>query len=202
MAKPVIYIDPQKAYELDREIAKTKKVKDQNLSLQKPMIIIDPQKACDLDRHLALQKLYYQPEGLYQNVKGLWDTCKKAGHNFLFNDIKKWLNSQAMYQIFRPSPRQIPYASYSKITKPNTVHQCDLIEIPYDVDTDSLDDDPIFYYVLLVIDCATRYKDFIFLTSKSSEEVAEAFKSIYDNPDNPLNWPRLLQCDEGREFMG
>ena len=97
MAKPVIYIDPQKAYELDREIAKTKKVKDQNLSLQKPMIIIDPQKACDLDRHLALQKLYYQPESLYQNVKRLWDTCKKAGHNFLFNDIKKWLNNQAMY---------------------------------------------------------------------------------------------------------
>ncbi|CAG8829200.1 20638_t:CDS:1, partial [Dentiscutata erythropus] len=52
------------------------------------------------------------------------------------------------------------------------------------------------------IDCATRYKDFVFLTSKSSEEVAEAFKSIYDNPDNSLNWPRLLQSDQGREFMG
>jgi len=74
------------------------------------------------------------------------------------------------------------------------VHQCDLIEIPYDedVDTNLLDNGsspPIYYYVLLVIDCTTRYKDFIFLTSKSSEEVVEAFKSIYDNPDNPLNWP-------------
>src|SRR6185312_13095684 len=107
-----------------------------------------------------------------------------------------------MYQIFRPSLRQIPYASYSKITKPNTVHQCDLIKIPYDVDTDSLDDDPIFYYVLLIIDCATRYKDFIFLISKSSEEVAKAFKSIYNNPDNPFNWPQLLQCDESCEFIG
>jgi len=88
--------------------------------------------------------------------------------------------------------------------KPNTVHQCDLIEISYDedVDTNLLDDDPIYYYVLLVIDCATTYKDFIFLTSKSSEEVAEAFKSIYDNPDKPLNWPRKLQCDKGTEFMG
>ena len=75
-----------------------------------------------------------------------------------------------MYQIFRPSPKHIPYASYSKITKPNTVYQCDLIEIPYDedVDTNLLDDSPIYYYVLLVIDCATRYKDFIFLISKSS----------------------------------
>ncbi len=96
-----------------------------------------------------------------------------------------------MYQIFHPSPKHIPYASYFKITKSNTVHQCDLIEIPYDkdIDTNLLDDGLIFYYVLLVIDCVTRYKDFIFLTSKSSEEVAEAFKSIYDNPDKPLNWP-------------
>jgi len=95
-----------------------------------------------------------------------------------------------MYQIFHPLPKHIPYASYSRITKLNTVHQCDLIEISYDdVKLDLLDDSPIFYYVLLVIDCATRYKDFTFLTLKSSAEVAEAFKSIYDNSGKPLNWP-------------
>ncbi|CAI2185213.1 17818_t:CDS:2, partial [Funneliformis geosporum] len=43
--------------------------------------------------------------------------------------------------------------------------------------TNLLDDGPIFYYVLLIIDYVTRFKDFVFLTSKSSEEVAEAFKS-------------------------
>ena len=36
-----------------------------------PVIYIDPQKAHDLDRHLALQKLYYHPEGFYQNTKRL-----------------------------------------------------------------------------------------------------------------------------------
>ncbi|CAG8654311.1 13840_t:CDS:2, partial [Gigaspora rosea] len=135
--KPLIYIDPRKAYKLDQEITKRKKVKDRNLALQKPTILIDSQKACNLDRHLALQKLYYQPEGLYQNVKRLWDACKKADYNFLFNDIKKWLDGQAMYQIFRPPPKNIPYASYSKITKPNSVHQCDLIEILYNEDVDT-----------------------------------------------------------------
>ena len=150
-----------------------------------------------------MQKLYYHPEGLYQNVKGLWDACKKADYSFLFTDVKKWLENQAMYQIFRPSPKHIPYASYSKITKPNTVHQCDLIEIPYDEDanTNLLDDDLIYYYVLLVINCAIRYKDFVFLTSKSSEEVAEAFKSIYDNSDNSPNWLQKMQCDNSTEFI-
>ena len=122
----------------------------------------DPQKAHDFDRHLTLQKLYYRPEGLYQNTKGLWDTCKKVSYSFPFTDVKKWLDRQAMYQIFRLSPKHIPYASYSKIMKPNTVHQCDLIKISYDedVNTNLLDDGggpPIYYYVLLVIDCATRY---------------------------------------------
>src|SRR5947199_8005963 len=130
------------------------------------------------------------------NVRG-------PGYSFSFIDVKKWLEGQAMYQIFCPSSKHIPYASYSKITKPNTVHQCDLIEIPYDEDanTNLLDDDLIYYYVLLVIDCVTRYKDFVFLTSKSSEEVAEAFKNIYDNSNNPLNWPQKLQCDKGTEFI-
>ncbi len=85
------------------------------------LIYIDPQKAHDLDRNLALQKLYYQPEGLYQNIKGLWDACKKTRHTILFTDVKKWLDRQAMYQIFRPLPKHIPYISYSRITKLNTV---------------------------------------------------------------------------------
>ena len=57
----LIYINPQKAQELDQVIKE-----------QKPTIFIDPQKVQELDRHLALQKLYYYPEGFYQNVKGLW----------------------------------------------------------------------------------------------------------------------------------
>ncbi|RIA95035.1 hypothetical protein C1645_817279 [Glomus cerebriforme] len=116
MGELIIYINPQKAQDLDQLIAK-----------QKPIIFIDFQKAYNLDRHLTLQKLYYYPKGLYQNVKGLWDAF---------------------------------------------------------------------------VDCMIRYKDFIFLTSKSSEEVAEAFKSIYNNADNPLTWPYKFQCDEGRKFIG
>ncbi|CAG8766035.1 13088_t:CDS:1, partial [Cetraspora pellucida] len=36
----------------------------------------------------------------------------------------------------------------------------------------------------------------------SSSEVADAFRNIYKNSNNHLIYPRLLQCDEGHEFMG
>ena len=40
-----------------------------------PVIYIDPQRARDLDREIALQKLYYRPEGYYQNAERLRDAC-------------------------------------------------------------------------------------------------------------------------------
>ena len=57
--------------------------------MEELVIYINPQKAHDLDWHLALQKLYYRPEGLYQNIKGLWNACKKASYSFPFTNVKK-----------------------------------------------------------------------------------------------------------------
>ncbi|CAG8823082.1 30493_t:CDS:2, partial [Racocetra persica] len=36
---------------------------------------------------------------------------------------------------------------------------------------------------------------------QNSSEVAKAFKKIYNNPDIPLIWSNLLQCNDDREFM-
>ena len=56
--------------------------------------------------------------------------------------------------------------------------------------------------VLNIIDCASRYKASVPLTSKNAREVAKAFRKKYGDRNNPLIWPKLLQCDGGREFMG
>ncbi|GES88858.1 hypothetical protein RCL_jg16607.t1 [Rhizophagus clarus] len=37
---------------------------------------------------------------------------------------------------------------------------------------------------------------------RNSSEVARAFRKVYGAQNNPLTWPKLLQCDGGREFMG
>ena len=58
----------------------------------------------------------------------------------------------------------------------------------------------VYKNALTVVDVASRYKAAEPLTSKESDEVSKAFQRIYRR--GPLKWPRLLQVDPGREFMG
>ena len=53
---------------------------------------------------------------------------------------------------------------------------------------------------LTVVDVASRYKEAEPLTTKEAKEVAAALERIYSR--GPLKWPKLLQVDPGREFMG
>ena len=46
----------------------------------------------------------------------------------------------------------------------------------------------------------SRYKEAEPIISKSSDQVAQAFQEIYKR--SLLTWPKLLQVDPGREFMG
>ena len=57
-----------------------------------------------------------------------------------------------------------------------------------------------YKYALTVVDVAARYKEAEPLTSKGATEVADALSRIYKR--GPLKWPKLLQVDPGREFMG
>jgi len=57
-----------------------------------------------------------------------------------------------------------------------------------------------YKYTLTVVDIASRFKEAEPLSSKEFAEVASAFQKIYKR--SLLKWPRLLQVDPGREFMG
>ena len=94
-----------------------------------------------------------------------------------------------------PPPKHIPRVSYGKITRPNCVHQCDIMFLTHDHYRGKT-----YKAVLNIIDCASRYKASVPLTSKNAHEVAKAFRKKYGDRNNPLTWPELLQCDSGREF--
>ena len=55
-----------------------------------------------------------------------------------------------------------------------------------------------YKYALNIVDVASRYKGSYQLTTKNSKEVAQAFQWIYEN--TPLNYPKTLIVDDGKEF--
>src|SRR5438128_1247705 len=163
--------------------------------MSNPSIIIDPNEAHDIEKNLILREIYYRPTGYFSNAKTLRDTCKKKGYKFKLSEIKKWLTNQSEWQKYVPSPKNILRVSYGKISRPNCVHQADILFLTHDRYKSKK-----WIAVLNIIDVASRFKASVPLMSKKSSEVAKAFRKIYDDSRNPLTYPRLLQCDGGTEF--
>ena len=107
---------------------------------------------------------------------------------------KDWLKRQAIWQIYLPAPRRVPRQRFD-VAVPNEVHQADLLFLPHDRVGRKT-----FCYALTVVDVASRYKKAQPLTSKTAAEIADGLARIYKR--SPLRWPKLLQVDPGREFMG
>ena len=109
------------------------------------------------------------------------------------DEAKKWLQKQAIWQIYLPAPKYIPRPHWV-VDKPNQIHQADLLFLPHDRVGRKT-----YKYALVVVDVASRYKDAEPLTSKESREISNAFEKIYSRK---LKYPKTLIVDPGREFMG
>jgi len=139
-----------------------------------------------------LQRIYYSPKGYW---RGLAAVKKLAAAAKVSEQVARdWLKRQAIWQIYLPAPRHIPRPMFDE-DKPNAVHQADLLYLPHDRVGRRT-----YKYALTMVDVASRYKEAEPLTDKTAAEVATALGRIYKR--GPLTWPRLLQVDPGREFMG
>ena len=128
-----------------------------------------------------------------RDVSAIDKLAKEAGVSK--EKAKAWLKKQTVWQIYLPSPKYIPRAKFS-VSAPNEVHQADLLFLLHDRPGKGK---KLYKYALTVVDVASRYKEADPLSSKESGEVAKAFEKIYSRV---LKWPKLLQVDPGREFMG
>ena len=134
-----------------------------------------------------LSKIYYSSKGFWKGQSAI----KKLSEAAKVSEIlaKEWLKKQAIWQIYLPAPRKIPNQKFN-ITKPNEIHQADLLFLPHDRVRKMT-----FKYAI-----ASRYKAAEALTSKYSKEISNAFRRIHK--ETPLTYPKFLQVDPGREFMG
>jgi len=177
-----------------------------------PIIQIDSSKARNLDISIDLQKIYYQPSGYQRTAKKLHEASLKAGFDFSLNEVRDWIERQAVHQVHMPRPRYIPRASFSSITTPNEVHQADVLYTRHIKSKRT-----IYLFYLNLVDVASRYKASVpigvtlrgpaqsiknmqgILTSST---IAKCLVKIYDNPENPLIWPKVFLSDRGSEFKG
>ena len=141
---------------------------------------------------IKLSNIYYSTKGYWKGIaaiKKLADAAKVSEQI-----AKSWLSKQAIWQIYLPAPHYIPRPKFD-VSIPNEAHQADLLFLPHDTIRRKT-----YKYALTVVDVASRYKQAEPLMTKNSDEVAAAFNRIYKR--GPLKWPKLLQVDPGREFMG
>ena len=138
-----------------------------------------------------MKRIYYSAKGYWKGHAAIQKLAQEAQVSEA--DAKKWLEKQALWQIYLAPPEYIPRPRWT-VSKPNQVHQADLLFLPHDTFKRKT-----YRYALVVIDVASRYKDAEALTSKESIEIAGCFSKIYSRK---LSWPGVLIVDPGREFMG
>ena len=138
-----------------------------------------------------MEKVYYSTKGYWKGYAAIQKLSKEAGVSE--KDAKEWLEKQALWQIYLAPPDYIPRPRWT-VSKPNQVHQADLLFLPHDTIRGK-----VYRYALVVIDVASRYKDAEALRTKDSGEISKCFSKIYSRR---LSWPGVLAVDPGREFMG
>ena len=141
-----------------------------------------------------LSSIYYSPRGYWKGITAIKKLATASEVSEI--DAQNWLKKQAIWQIYLPAPRKIPRPKFD-IHIPNEVHQADLIYLPHDRLPRGR---KTYKYALTVVDVASRYKEAEPLATKGAKEVATALENIYKR--SLLRWPKTLQVDPGREFMG
>ena len=141
------------------------------------------------------KQIYYSDDGYWRGKSTIQKLSKTLGSTK--EEAEKWLLKQPLYQIYLPSPKYIPRpnASILLFTKPNDIHQADILYLPHDKFKKK-----VYKYALNIVDVASRYKGSYQLSTENTKEVAQAFQWIYQN--KPLNYTKTLIIDDGKEFYG
>ena len=141
------------------------------------------------------KQIHYSDDGYWRGKSAIQNLAKASGSTK--EEAKKWLLKQPLYQIYLPPPKYIPRPNprMSLFAKPNDIHQSDLFSLPHDKFKKKT-----YKYALNIVDVVSRYKGSYQLTTKNSNEVAQAFQWIYEN--TPLTYPKTLIVDDEKEFYG
>ena len=106
------------------------------------------------------KQIYYPDNGYWRGKSAIQKLAKALGSTK--EEAEKWLLTQPLYQIYLPAPKYVPrpYTSLSLFTKPNDIHQADILYLPHDKFKKKT-----YKYALNIVDVASRYKGSYQLTN-------------------------------------
>lgn len=140
----------------------------------------------------VLKAYYYDPAnaGSFGGVRRLYrEACKH--HNISEEQVRDFLKRQNTYTLHKDRRFRFKRNKIVVLFK-DYQHEADLIDWQaYSKENDGIK------YMLVVIDCFTKYAWIRPLMNKMPSSVKEAFISIYGG-DN--RWPHRLRTDRGTEF--
>ena len=78
------------------------------------------------------ERICYSDDGYWRGKSTILKLSKASGS--MKEEAERWLMKQPLYQIYLPAPKYIarPSANMSLFTKPNNIHQGDLLSLPHD----------------------------------------------------------------------
>lgn len=138
-----------------------------------------------------LENQYFDPKHAvgFTGARNLIRENKKKIHPDV---VKEWLTRHDTYTLHKAIRRKFPRLYYNPLSR-DSVWEADLLQL-----TDIKDYNDGVCYLLVVIDCLSKYAWVRPLHNKTAEEVLGAFKSIFKDSGNRV--PCMIQTDRGKEF--
>ena len=137
-----------------------------------------------------LRSIYYEPShpASFSSPTVLFKASKQRG--VTRKQVERWLKKQDVYTLHRPAQKRFK-RNRVKVFGINSQWQADL------ADLSSIQKwNKQFRYLLVVIDCFSRYAYVEPIKTKTGESLIAAFKKILSKGQKPL----VLQTDKGTEF--
>lgn len=147
--------------------------------------------------HRRLKEIYYNPShsGSYGGIERLYRAAKSSGLvGITRKDVQDFLKTQLTYSIHKPARKK--YSRNKTIVKGiDDQWQVDLVEmIQYAKINNG------YRYILIAIDCFSRYAWAIPVKRKDAISIAQAIDELLKRKAFPRK-PTKLQTDKGKEFF-
>lgn len=139
-----------------------------------------------------LKKLYYEDKNFFGRQK-LFELVKNLENHPTQRQVQDWLHKQETYQLhYLPKKTTSVKAIVSK--KPNLYYQIDLVDMGNDAFKQ-------YRYIMTVIDVFTKQLYAVPMRKKAVKSIINAFNKIYQKIKDDGKEIKIIQHDEGSEFI-